>query len=142
MAARVTKPVPVPTPTTQPFWSGTAAHELRMQRCAECRAAVFYPRVRCPRCGAFDLGWETVSGRATLYSYIVNHSSAPGFAGDVPYVVAVVELAEGPRLLSNLLDVEPDPDQLELGMPLEVVYVERDGVTLPMFRPVAAEESR
>jgi hypothetical protein len=138
---RNAKPVPQATPTTQPFWSGTKDHELRMQRCADCGKHVCYPRVRCPHCGGFRLDWEKLSGRATLYSYIVNHQSAPGFADDVPYVVAVVELAEGPHMLANLVDVEPDPERLALDMPLEVVFVDRGDVVLPMYRPVSAPES-
>ena len=76
------KPVPVPTPETQPFWDGCAAGELRIQRCADCTTAFFYPRPVCPACGSVNVEWFTASGRATLYSYVINHRPAPGFEDD------------------------------------------------------------
>ena len=90
------KPVPVPTPETQPFWDGCAAGELRIQRCADCGRPYFYPRPVCPACGSRNVEWFTASGRATLYSYVINHRPAPGFEDDAPYAIAVVELDEGP----------------------------------------------
>ena len=75
------KPVPVPTPETQPFWDGTAAGELRVQQCLACDRHYFYPRPFCPNCGASEVEWVTVSGRATLYSYVISHRPAPGFDG-------------------------------------------------------------
>ena len=86
------KPVPVPTPETQPFWDGCAAGELRIQRCADCGRPYFYPRPVCPACGSRNVEWFTASGRATLYSYVINHRPAPGFEDDAPYAIAVVEL--------------------------------------------------
>jgi ribonucleoside-diphosphate reductase beta chain len=85
------KPVPVPTPETQPFWDGCAAGELRIQRCTDCGRPYFYPRPVCPSCGSRDVEWFTASGRATLYSYVINHRPAPGFEDDAPYAIAVVE---------------------------------------------------
>ncbi len=71
------KPVPVPTPETQPFWDGCAAGELRIQRCDDCGRPYFYPRPVCPACGSQNVRWFTASGRATLYSYVINHRPAP-----------------------------------------------------------------
>ena len=96
------KPVPVPTPETQPFWDGCAAGELRIQRCADCALPYFYPRPVCPACGSTRVEWFTASGRATLYSYVINHRPARGFEDDAPYAIAVVELAEGPRMMTNI----------------------------------------
>jgi uncharacterized OB-fold protein len=132
------KAVPEPTPVSRPYWDAARRGELMIQRCEACSSYVFYPRVHCPSCGAPDPAWQRVSGRATLYSYVINHLPAPGFEGDVPYVIAVVELEEGPHMLTNLVDVAPDPAVLELDMPLTVVFTERDGTVLPMFRPATA----
>jgi uncharacterized protein len=129
------KPEPVPTPETRPFWEGCAAGELRIQHCTACDRYVFYPRLLCPRCGAGDLEWVTSDGTATLHSYVISHRPAPGFAGETPYVIAVVELPEGVRMMTNIVHVEPDPAQLPLDLPLRVVFERRGAVTLPMFEP-------
>jgi len=129
------KPEPVPTPETRPFWEGCAAGELRIQRCTSCDRYVFYPRPLCPHCGAGDLEWVTSDGTATLHSYVISHRPAPGFAGDVPYVIAVVELPEGVRMMTNLVNVDPDPDRLPLDLPLRVVFQQRGAVSLPLFEP-------
>lgn len=127
------KPVPRPTPETQPFWDGTAAGELRIQRCRACQRHYFYPRPSCPRCGSADVEWVRASGRATLYSYVINHRPAPGFDG--PYTIAVVELEEGVRMMTNLVGVRPDPEELVLDMPLRVTFEERGDVHVPLFEP-------
>jgi uncharacterized OB-fold protein len=80
------------------------------------------------------------SGRATLHSYVINHIAAPGFEGETPYVIAAVELEEGPRMMSNIVGVAPDPELLVLDMPLEVTFEQRAGVALPMFRPAKAKK--
>ena len=130
------KPVPVPTPETQPFWDGCAAGELRIQRCGDCGRAYFYPRPVCPACGSRNVEWFTASGRATLYSYVINHRPAPGFDEDAPYAIAVVELAEGPRMMSNIIDCPQTPEALALDMKLEVAFEKLDDkITLPLFRP-------
>lgn len=129
------KAVPVPTPTTRPYWEGTQAGELRLQQCQDCSQHIFYPRTHCPHCGSARTQWVRTSGRGRLYSYVINHMAAPGWEGDVPYVVAVVQLEEGPRMLSNLVGVPPDPQALELDMPLEVVFEPRGNMMLPLFKP-------
>jgi len=131
-----TKPVPVPTPATLPYWQGTHVGELRLQRCGACAGHVFYPRTHCPHCGAAALAWVRASGRGRLHSYVINHLAAPGWAGQMPIIVAVVALDEGPRLLANLVGVAPDPAQLELDMPLQVVFEARGEQVLPMFEPM------
>ncbi|GAA1832829.1 Zn-ribbon domain-containing OB-fold protein [Actinomadura chokoriensis] len=134
-----TRPVPVPTPVTQPFWDGTKAGELRLQHCEDCAEHVFYPRIGCPFCGSPRLEWTTVSGHARLSSYVINHVPVPGFADDVPYVIAIVELDEGPRMITNLVNVPPDPRALPLDMPLEIVFEPRGDQALPLFQPVPEE---
>ena len=129
------KPVPVPTPETQPFWDGCAAGELRIQRCTDCGKPYFYPRPVCPNCGSGNVEWFTASGRATLYSYVINHRAAPGFADDAPYAIAVVQLEEGPRMMSNIIGLPATPEALVLDMPLEVTFEPRGDVMLPQFKP-------
>jgi uncharacterized protein len=136
------KAVPVPTPETQPFWDGCAAGELRIQRCTACGKPYFYPRPVCPACGSRNVEWFTASGRATLYSYVINHRAAPGFAGDVPYAIAVVQLEEGPRMMSNIVGLPATPEALVLDMPLQVTFETRGDVSLPQFQAAETEAAR
>ena len=129
------KAVPVPTPETQPFWDGCAAGELRIQRCTDCGRPYFYPRPVCPSCGSRAVEWFTASGRATLYSYVISHRPAPGFDNDLPYAIAVVELAEGPRMMTNIVGVPNTPEDLVLDMALRVTFEQRGEVSLPVFEP-------
>jgi uncharacterized protein len=124
--AEPTRARPKPTPETQHFWDGTQAGELRLQRCDACANVYFPPRPFCPACA---------SGKATLYSYVINHRpAAPGFTP--PYAIAVVELEEGPRMMSNIIDCPQTPEALELDMKLEVAFEKLDDkITLPLFRP-------
>jgi uncharacterized OB-fold protein len=134
------KAVPEPTPDTQPFWDGCARGELRLQRCRHCGKPYFYPRPVCPSCGSTDVEWFTASGRATLYSYVINHRPAPGFEDDGPYAIAVVELAEGPRMMTNLTGVPNTPEDLILDMELQVTFEQRGEVSLPIFTPAGAPQ--
>ncbi|GII78562.1 DNA-binding protein [Sphaerisporangium rufum] len=129
------KPVPRPTPDTAPYWDGAAAGELRVPRCRPCGEAFLYPRPHCPVCSSDDIEWFTASGRATLHSYLIAHIPAPGFEDEVPYAVAVVELEEGPRLMSGIVEVPNDPEHLVLDMELEVVFDRHGDVAVPKFRP-------
>lgn len=133
------KPAPQPTPETQPFWDGTAAGELRLPRCVSCDRHYFPPRPFCPDCLSDDVVWEPVSGRGTLHTYVINHRAAPGF--EAPYAIAVVQLEEGPRMMSNIVGVEQTPDALELDMALEVTFEQRNDVILPVFRPAAGDRT-
>ena len=130
--------LPEPDTTTQPFWDSCTAHAMEMQHCSDCGKWVFYPRNICPFCFGASLPWERVSGKGTLYSFVVCHFPGPGFTpDDCPYVSALVELDEGVRLHTNLVDVEPSPDAITIGMPVEVVYEDHeDGVSVPLFRPM------
>jgi hypothetical protein len=129
------KPLPEPSEVTRPFWEAARAHRLELQRCAECERFVFYPRALCPHCGGARLEWRRASGRGTLYSYTVaRRAPVPMFESDVPYVIAIVELEEGPRMTSNV--VGAGPEKLRVGMPLQAVFEDvTDSVTLVRFRP-------
>ena len=133
-----TKPVPNPTPETQPFWDACADGRLRIQRCRSCGTAYFYPRPICPGCGSTDVEWFDASGRATLYSYVINHRPVEGFENDVPYAIAIVALAEGPRMMTNIIGIENTPEKLVLDMDLEVTFAPRGEMTVPLFRPAGS----
>ncbi|SPA39640.1 conserved hypothetical protein [Cupriavidus taiwanensis] len=139
--ANAARAVPQPLPGARPFWEGTQAGELRVQLCDSCGHHVLYPRPHCNHCGAEALSWVRASGRARLYSYVINHMPMPGWSGATPYVIAVVELEEGPRMMSNIVGVPPDPKYLPLDMPLEVVFEPSGEMMLPLFRP-ATEVAR
>ena len=131
------KPLPQPTPDTRPFWDAMKRHELRLPKCNSCGELHYYPRSFCSKCFSRDLEWVTCSGRGKVYSYVISYRPAPDYRSEAPYVIAVVELEEGVRMLSNLVGVEPDPARLSLDMPVEVTFEEAsDDVTLPLFRPV------
>ena len=126
-------PLPRPTPLSRPHWDGCRKGVLRVQHCRDCGQHVFIPAPLCTRCQSEALDWVETSGTGTVYSYTVVHRPPrPQFR--VPYVVAIVEMAEGWHLLTNLLDVEPEA--VEIGMPVRVSF-ERlsDEITLPYFRP-------
>lgn len=135
-----TRPLPQPTPETQPYFDGLKNHTLMIQRCRACNKAYFYPRPFCPDCLSFDTEWFQASGKGTLYSFVISHRPPPGFPAE-PFVIAIVELEEGPRMMSNLVEVEPDPDKIKCDMPVEIVYDDvNEEITLPMFRLVGLGE--
>lgn len=127
-------PPPVPSEDAAPFWTHLHAGEFRVQRCARCDRLQHPPRTVCPACGSADHDWVPVSGRGTVYSFVVTHQAVhPAFEGHTPYVTVLVELEEGPRMASNLLDVAVD--EVRIGMPVQVELVRvSDDVTLPLFR--------
>lgn len=107
--------------------------ELRLQRCRACDHTYFPPQPFCPTCTSDDVEVVRASGHGSLHGYVITHRGAPGF--EAPYVIAEVQLDEGPRMLANLVDIDPDPDLLDLDVPLEVTFETFADVTLPMFRP-------
>ncbi len=130
-------PLPIPDPVTRPFWDSLRAHAIQLQRCAACGRFIYYPRPVCPSCLSDDLGWTPVSGRGLVHAFTIPHRHPDrAFAARAPYVVALVELEEGARMLSNLVDVAPDPADVRVGMPVEIVYDDvTEEITLPRFRP-------
>ena len=128
------RPLPAITPETRHFWEGARVGELRLQKCLACSHTYFPPRPFCPRCASREVAVFRASGRAMLYSYVIHHRAAPGFTP--PYAIAVVELAEGPRMMTNIVGCEQTPQSLQLDMPLEVVFERmNDEISLPLFRP-------
>ena len=130
------RPLPQLDDLNRPFWEGLEAGELRLQRCADCRHLRYPIAETCPRCLSGDAAWERVSGRATVHSTIVFHQLYHrAFADEIPYNVSLVELDEGPRMISNVVGVAPDA--VAVGDRLEVVF-ERlpEGVTINRFRVV------
>jgi uncharacterized OB-fold protein len=129
------KPLPPMTREMAPFWEAARRHQLIVQRCRGCGAYRFPARDLCSRCLSREVEWAPVSGRGAVFSYAVMHQVYhPGFAAEVPYAVVVVELEEGARLVSNLIDCPPR--EIEVGMPVEVVFDDVDGdLTLYRFRP-------
>ena len=129
-------PLPQPTPESKPFFDALKQRRLLIQRCRECDYAYYYPRPFCPTCLSVSVEWEEASGKGKLYSFVINHRAAPGFVA--PYVIAVVELDEGPRMMTNLVEVEPDPEMVRCEMRVEIVFDNvDDDFTLPRFRPVS-----
>ncbi len=133
------KPIPVPTPETQHFWDGCQRGELVLQRCKDTGKAYFPPRPFSPYTGSTNIETFQASGKGILYSYVINHRPPKGFEADAPYAIAVVELAEGPRMMANIVDCPQTPEALQLDMPLEVVFEQiTDQIALPKFRPTGS----
>ena len=127
------KPIPAITPEMQPFFEGAKQHELRLQRCTGCGAYRFPARSICSDCLSTEAHWVAVSGRGEIFSFNVMHQVYhPGFASEVPYAVVIVRLAEGAKMLSNLVGVSPR--DIRIGMPVRVVFDDiTDEITLPKF---------
>ena len=128
------KPLPRLDEESRGWWEALARHELYVQECGACRVRRLPPRALCPACLSGDIAWVKCSGHGTIYSFTVTHQNqAPGFREEVPYVLAIVELAEGPRLMTNI--VESPPDAVRIGMAVDVVFDDAGGgITLPKFR--------
>lgn len=137
------KPLPVPDAISATYWEACRRHELILQRCVRCGTFRFPPTSRCSRCGSGDTGWSRACGTGKVYSWnvVVHPIPEDVYAEDVPYVVALVELDEGVRMPTNLVDC--DPHRIEADMPVEVVFDDvTEAVTLPKFRPVRHEARR
>ncbi len=118
---------------SRPFWEGLAQGELRIQRCATCAKAVFYPRSICPYCHSDQLEWIVTSGKGTIYTYTVVHQAFGAFVEDVPFVVALVELEEGVRMMSRIVDAPRE--RVTIGAPVRVTFAGAgEELTLPYFR--------
>ena len=123
--------MPVPTSLSLPFWEATKRGVLRLQRCRVCKTYEWTPQMVCSHCLKDNLEWTDVSGRGRIYSFSVVHRPAtPGFR--VPYVVGIVELDEGPRMLTNL---DVDPAEVRIDMPVEVAFEDAGELALYRFRP-------
>lgn len=128
------RPGPEVTPESKPYWDSIAAHAMKLQRCTRCETFRFYPTPVCPHCFSTGFTWEPVSGDGHLYSYSVVHKPVTeDFEPDTPYVVALVTLAEGPTLMTNLVDVPEG--EIRIGMAVRIGYRDYDGFSLPVAVP-------
>ena len=128
------KPVPAPDAETAPFWDAAAEGVLKIQKCAGCGEHVFYPRLVCPHCMSEALEWVCVSGRARIHALTVVHRSTAPFRDDLPFAVALVELEEGPRMMTRVLT--DAPEALRIDDAVKVHFAPQgDGPPLPFFEP-------
>jgi uncharacterized protein len=135
MTSRPRADLPTIEEESQPFWDAAREGRFLIARCEDCGRAHHYPRPFCPYCWSERVTWEQASGRATLYTFsTVFVNDLPPFNERLPYVAAVVDLEEGPRVITNVVDCEPS--DLHIGQDLEVCYREvTDDLTVPVFRP-------
>lgn len=134
--AEYTKPLPLITdPDHAPHWEGAKKHELWVRRCKQCGKYQWPPRPMCAQCQSFDLEWVKAKGEGILYSYTIGYRAMhPGFQPDVPYGIVVVEMEEGPRMMGNSTNM--NPEDLKIGMPMSVVFNDvTDKVTLVNWEP-------
>jgi hypothetical protein len=132
------KPLPTPSQVSQPFWDAAKEHRLVFQRCTKCGTHVFYPRDICPGPDCFGIGtleWVQSTGKGWVYAFTISYQPAhPAFADDVPYILAIIELEEGWRMNSNVINI--DPQEVTIGMRVEVVWDDvTPEFTLPKFQP-------
>ncbi|MDF1819521.1 MAG: OB-fold domain-containing protein [Immundisolibacteraceae bacterium] len=130
------RPVPAITDVSRPYWQAAREHRLEVQRCDDCNEWIFYPRQVCSECLSSALSWRQVSGLGTVYSYTVMHVPPhPGLADDLPLIVAVVKLDEGPQLTTNIVGCEPE--NMVVDMPVTVYFDDIDeSITLVKFKPL------
>lgn len=134
------KPLPLIRPETAPFWAAARRHELVFQQCRACGHRFHFPRLLCCRCFAEDLAWVRASGRGTVYSFtVVRQAAHREFDDAVPYVYAIIELEEGVRLVSNVVDIAPD--RVRIGLPVRVVFEDiGPELAIPRFAPAPADK--
>lgn len=137
MTEKDQKPLPHIDEVSRPYWDAAKRHELLLQKCEECGHYRYPQGETCPACLSDRLEWVKVSGRGSVYTWTVFHQVYhPAFKEDVPYAVVAVELEEGPRIITNLVDCKIG--DIKVGMPVEVVFDDvTEEITLPKFRPVS-----
>ncbi len=130
------KRFPQPSPETRHYWEGCHQHQLRIQRCKDCGHYQFYPRIICSVCMSQSIEWIPAAGRGEVLSYtIITRAVSAAYAADVPYVVALIKLEEGPCMMSNV--VECDVEQLHIGLPVTVTFEDwSEEISIPRFRPM------
>ena len=139
------RPLPTPiVPESKPYWDGLKEGKLLLPKCGSCGHVFFYPRAVCPRCQSREIGWTQATGRGKLHAFGIAHQSFNrAYKVPPPFVLAMIELDEGPRMLSNLINVEPDPKTVKCDMPVEVVFTKvTDDVTVPLFQPARAADRK
>ena len=135
--ADATRPLPsLDDPDTAPFWRATKDHELRYQVCDDCAAVVFYPRRHCTQCLGGALSWRTSAGQGEIYSFsVVRLSRHPFFGPRAPYAVALIDLAEGFRMMSNVVGPADPGAELSIGQRVALEWEDHDELAIPLFRP-------
>ena len=132
-----TKPLPRGEDLNGEFYQFCRQHELRFQRCDNCQHWRHMPRASCPHCQSLNWSWQCASGKGKVFSWTVSHRALnPGFADELPYASVIVEMEEGVRMVSNLVDI--DLNDLRIDLPVQVFFEDvDDNISLPKFRPVA-----
>ncbi|HCG91595.1 MAG TPA: hypothetical protein DEZ08_07140 [Dehalococcoidia bacterium] len=130
------KPLPTISGETKPFWDSCRKGELIIQQCSNCNEYQFYPRGICSNCWTNDVKWIHSTGKGKVWTYTVTYQNrTPGFAEDVPYVLALVELEEGVKMFTNIIAC--DPKEVRIGMEVEVTFVKANNfITIPYFQPI------
>lgn len=128
--------IPPQTPLTEPYWQGAQQGKLLIQQCQDCGARQFPPRAHCEKCGSGALDWQQVSGRGTVYTFTVaQRPPHPVFAGHCPMVIAVVELEEGPRMMTNVIGCAPAEVSIGMAVAVDFDPIDESDTVLPVFRP-------
>ena len=133
------RPVPVSQPESDHYWEQAKQGNLVLQKCSDCASFQFYPRVFCTTCSGRNLEWIESAGEGFVFTFAIVHQPFYlGFVGAVPYITAIVELDEGVTMPSQLIGVDPEPHQIEIGMRVRVAFEElTDSISLPVFRPIS-----
>ena len=129
------KPMPIPDGDSHIFWQGCNENKLLIQQCKNCSKHIFYPRILCPHCFSEKVEWVESTGKGKIYSYtIARRGGGPAFKDDSPYAVALIELDEGVRMFSNIINI--DVEKVKCDLPVEVVFEEQGDFSLPKFQPL------
>jgi hypothetical protein len=133
--AEYKKPIPVPNSDSEKFWEGCKKHELLLQKCDHCSSYRYPPRSICPNCFSVETTWDKVSGKGEVYTYTIARVPLnPAWEPDIPYTLAVVLLDEGVKMVTNIVDCQPE--DVKIGMKVEVVFDDvTEDITLLKFRP-------
>lgn len=136
------KPMPVPDHITEKFWDAARKHILLIQRCGDCGHNQFFPQSSCRSCLSENTKWVEASGTGKIYSYtIIHRPPSVSFEEDAPYTVALIELDEGVRMMSNIVEIEPE--DVRVGMLVHVVFEDiSPTISLPKFRPATIEKQK
>ncbi|MFC3040435.1 Zn-ribbon domain-containing OB-fold protein [Virgibacillus xinjiangensis] len=139
MEEHIGKNFPQPTVETEVYWQGCRHHELLIQQCRECGHHQFYPRIMCTECMSRDVEWVKASGMGKVKTYTIMHQAiSAAYAKDIPYVVAIIELDEGPTMMSNVIGCRPD--DVKVGQEVKVAFEDwSDEITIPKFRPMESD---
>ena len=133
--AKYEKPLPVITEETAPYWEYCKKHELRMQKCTQCSYIRFPISIVCPNCHSMESEWTKLSGKGKVYSFIIfRQAYHESYKDDIPYVVAIIQLDEGPRMESNIIGCKVE--DVKIDMPVEVCFNDvTEEISLPKFKP-------